>query len=212
MAIDIKVSKVHHITKNAVRPVIKDMAFEQLKKQAQVVFDRVNKRIRNLETNNKIVSPALQALEKKRGDAPRFGTSGSYNNMSSLKREYAQALAFDNMETSTVAGARAYTNNLKNQIPNYNQLSKDAINLIFNSLHALHERMPDALYGNLLKYTDYLDTIVETASENEYSEIGSTEGQVDRLVTDAIEKMTSQVTDKLNDAIDAFSGSFDRLY
>lgn len=214
MPFTVKTTGFNKIDRNETKKEVSNAVYDNLLKEAKTLFNRVNKRIRNLETNNKVVSPALQALEKKRGNAPRFGTKGTYSegNLQSLKKEYAQALSFDNMETSTVAGARSYTTNLMRQIPNYNELSDSTINLIYDSLHRLHERLPDSIYGNLLKYTDYLDTIVETQSNTDLSEIEDYEGQVETIVTTAIENITSQVNALQNTLIDVLSGGFDRLY
>lgn len=213
MAIEMQVTDVHHIgatEKKELKKEVESAAFKQLEKQAKTVFNRVNKRIRNIESNKKVISPAYNALKKKRGDAPRFGTSGTYSNIKSLQKELSQALAFDNMETSTVQGARNYTENLRSQVGG--DLTDTAINLIFDSLHALHERVPDSLYGNLLQYRDYLDTIVEVQENTDFSSFTDFQSQVDEVVTQAINKLTDQLTDTINDGIDYLANGFDRLF
>lgn len=212
--VNIKVKNVRHLNEQEKAKLKKEAqkgAYEQLKEQAKVVFNRVNKRIRNIENNKNIISPAYNVLKKKRGNAPRFGTSGSYHDLKSLQKEYAQALSFDNMETSTVQGSRAYTDNLKSQL-SLDTLDKSAINVIFEALHSLHERMPDILYNNLLKYTDYLETIVENTENIDFNSISNYETKVETLVNNAIDELTEKMSDKLNEGIDILSGNFNRLF
>lgn len=211
--LNISVKNVKHLSnkdKSQIKEGVKKSAYEQLKKQAQTVFNRVNKRIRNLESNKKVISPAYNALKKKRGNAPRFGTSGSYNDLKSLQKEYSEALAFDNMETSSIQGARNYTQNLKNNLPNH--LDESAMNYIFDALHSLHERMPDVLYSGLLQYTDYLDTIVESAENIDLSNMNNYDSKLESIINNAIDKLTNQMSDKINEGIDILSGQFNRLF
>lgn len=213
MSIEMSVTDVHHLgtaEKKEVKKEVETAAFKQLEKQAKTVFNRVNKRIRNIERNKKVISPAYNALRKKRGNAPRFGTSGTYTNIKSLQKELSQALAFDNMETSTVQGARNYTQNLRSQVGG--DLTDTAVNIIFDSLHALHERIPDVLYGNLLQYRDYLDTIVEIQENTDFSSFSDFQSKVDEVVTQAINKLTNQLTDTINGGIDYLASGFDRLF
>lgn len=202
-----------HISQSEVERVIKDDTLQQMIKEGQTLFNRVNKRIRNIERNRQIISPAYNALVAKRGSAPRFGTSGTYSNLNELQKEIARAQEYDNMETSTVQGARNFTNNLRKQLHTKRgeKLSDEFISQIFDALHSLHERMPDVLYKNQLQYADYLDSIVETAENVDLSKLDSAE-QVETLVTQAIEKLSAQITSKINDDIDTLRNSFNRLY
>lgn len=219
VGITVKSRKLNSREKKEIGKRVEDESFKALEKQAKTLFSRVNKRIRSLTrasntraNKNPIISPALNALKKKRGEYPRFGTKGTYHDLESLKKEIAEAQAFDNMETSTVAGARAYTNNLKNQIPNVTQLDDSAIALIFDALHGLHERMPSMLYSGLLQYTDYLDTIVEQAENTDLRMIDNYESQLSTLIDNAIKELTDKVTDTINDGIGILSKGFNKLY
>lgn len=205
-----------HLSQKEVEKIMKDDALQQMIKEGQQVFNRVNKRIRNIERNNKLISPAYNALKKKRGIAPRFGTAGTYHDLDSLQREIALAQAFDTMETSTVAGARSFTNNLRSQLKagNGQKLSDEFIGLIFDALHALHERMPDTLYKAQLKYADYLDSIVETAENIDFSKLETAE-QVEELVSRTIEHLSEEITKNINDRIDTlqnFVSGYNRLF
>lgn len=198
-----EIRTLKHVRQSDIEKVMKDDALREMVREGRTLFDRVNKRIRNIERNKSIISPAYNALRKKRGSAPRFGTSGTYSNLDELQKEIAMAREWDNFETASVAGARTFTNNLRSQLQakNGERLSKEFINLIFDSLHALHERMPDVLYKNQLKYTEYLDTIVERAENVDLSGLDDAE-QVDELVSSAIEKLSAQITTEINASID----------
>lgn len=208
----IEVTKVKDIPKDEIKKAATNLTFESLEKQAKTVFNRVNKRIRNLSSNRKnVISPALNALEKKRGASPRFGTSGSYTkgDMGSLQKELALALEFDNMETSTVKGATNYTNNLKRQLGG-TKLNNDAINIVFDSLHALHERMPDTIYGNLLQYKDYLDTIVETQENIDFDNLD--ENALNEIVETAINNLTDKISGALDEVDYLETVNYNRLF
>lgn len=213
--ITVKSRKLNSQEKRQIKESVKDGAFKQLEKQAKTLFSRVNKRIRTLErasNRGDVISPALNSLRKKRGQAPRFGTKGSYSDLESLKKEMAQAQAFDSMETSTLSGAKAYTENLKKQIPNVDSLDASAISLIFDALHGIHERMPSVLYSGLLQYSEYLDTVIEQAENIDLNMIDNYESRLSTLIDKAIEELTSKVTDTVNDGIGILSQGMTRLF
>lgn len=217
MALDVKLSVfskgyIHEKGKGSVEEFVKDSTFEELEKQSKTLFSRVNKRIRTLERNkNKVISPSYLALKRDRGDAPRFGTKGSYTNLQELQKEIAKALSFDNSETSTVQGAKAYTENLQNEL-NLANLDKDKITLIYDSLHALHERMPDVLYSGLLSYSEYLDKIIETDENLALDDSLEKKEQLEEIVGKAIDELTNKVSDLLGSGTDILSMNYDRLF
>lgn len=188
---------------------MQDDTFKSLQKQAKTVFNRVNKRIRNIEKNKGLVSPAYNALVKKRGEAPRFGTKGSYSDLKSLEKEYNLALSFDNMETSTVAGSRAYTNNLKSKLP-LEKMSKDLVSNIFDVLHGLHERMPDFLYSNTLQYTDYLETVIEVSENTDFNNMSRDE--LETSITQAVQKLAEKTANDINKDTAILNQKFNRLF
>lgn len=210
------VGQKKHIQKDVIKKAVTDDTREQLEKEGKTLFNRVNRRIRTLERNrSKVVSPAYEALLKKRGSAPRFGgASIMRGDLDTLQKEIAMAREWDLMETSNMSGARAYTNNLRSKlnVSSKQHLSADFISDIFDALHALHERMPDVLYQNQLQYANYLDTIIEQAENVDLSKLDSAE-RVETLVTSAIDKLSTQVTNAINDDIDEVSKLFDtKLY
>lgn len=203
---------IHEKGKGSVEEFVKDSTFEELEKQSKTLFSRVNKRIRTLERNqNKVVSPSYLALKRDRGEAPRFGTKGSYNNLQELQKEIARALSFDNSETSTLQGAKAYTENLTNSL-DLDKLDKDKVTLIYDSLHALHERMPDVLYSGLLSYSEYLDKIIETDEGIELDDSLDKQEQMEEIVTKAIDELTTKVNDLLKEGTDILSMDYNRLF
>lgn len=217
MALDVKLSVfskgyIYEKGKGSIQEFVKNSTFEELEKQSKTLFSRVNKRIRSLERNgNKVVSPSYLALKRDRGEAPRFGTKGSYSNLQELQKEIAKALSFDNSETSTVRGAKAYTENLQNELDIKN-LDKDKISLIYDSLHALHERMPDVLYSGLLSYSEYLDKIIETDEQLVLDDNLDKEEQLEEIVTKAIDELTNKVSDLMGTGTDILSMGYDRLF
>lgn len=205
-----------HISKEVIKKAVTDDTREQLEKEGKTLFNRVNRRIRTLERNRaKVVSPAYEALVKKRGSVPRFGGAGVLRgDLNELQKEIARAREWDLLETSNMSGARSYTNNLRSQlnVSAKQRLSSDFVSDIFDALHALHERMPDVLYQNQLQYANYLDTIVEQAENIDLSKLDSAE-RVETLVTSAIDKLSTQVTNAINDDIDELAKLFDtKLY
>lgn len=186
-------------------PDMKEMIIE-----SERLFDRVNKRIRNLEKNSKYISPALNALKNKRGDAPRYGTSGTYTNLNEYLKEVARAQEFTNLETSSVKGARSFTNNLKKQLNKKTnaKLDDDFITMVFDTLHGVHERMPDLLYRVQLKYSDYMDVVIDTIEENENND------NLEDNIISAINKLTEKIADNENtiDEVYRMSKGTGRLY
>lgn len=205
-----------HISKEVIKKAVTDDTRAQLEKEGKTVFNRVNRRIRTLERNRKrVVSPAYNALVKKRGDTPRFGgASVLRGDLDELQKEIARAREWDLLETSNMKGASTYTNNLKSQlnITAKTPLSADTISDIFSALRALHERMPDELYQFQIKYGEYLETIIEEAENIDFSKLDSAE-RVETLVTRAIDKLSEKISDSINDDIDEVSKLFDtKLY
>lgn len=205
-----EVGKRRHISVNDIKPSVEKDTYEQMIKESKPLFNRVNRRIRNLERNRQLISPAYNSLRKKRGPAPRFGTSISVHNLDDLQREIALAREFDNLETSSVPGARAFTNNLKSKLDQKatRKLDRNFVNQIFDVLHSLHERMPDILYQNQLQYASYLDTVVEVAENTDLSKLDEAD-KVETLVTKAIDKLSREVANKINDDIDEVAKLFD---
>lgn len=205
-----EVGKRRHISVNDIKPSVEKDTYEQMIKESKPLFNRVNRRIRNLERNRQLISPAYNSLRKKRGPAPRFGTSISVHNLDDLQREIALAREFDNLETSSVPGARAFTNNLKSKLNQKatRKLDRNFVNQIFDVLHSLHERMPDILYQNQLQYASYLDTVVEVAENTDLSKLDEAD-KVETLVTKAIDKLSREVANKINDDIDEVAKLFD---
>lgn len=97
---------------------------EELYKVAKQIFQNANRRLRNLEKNG-LYSPAYAAAMKE----GYFGARGKDFNQ--LTHEYARAIAFLNMQTSNVSGARTYERHIQSLIGNVSPQQKKAIFEIF---------------------------------------------------------------------------------
>lgn len=192
---------------------------QELIKDAERVFDRTNKRIRNIESHTEIRSPALESLKEKKGDVPRFGTSDSYSNLSEYVKEYARAQNFDTLETSTVKGAQNFTKNMKNEIKKNLNIEEDKepdndfVANLFDILHGVHERMPDKLYKNQLKYEEYLENVIQGAEFIDYSKL-DTRG-IEQAVSGMVNKLTDDIKQKQKadtDEIERMSKGTGRLF
>lgn len=171
-----------------VRKEIEDMTKQELAKEANKLFSMVNKRIRRLKDSDTI-SPALEALQRKRGDA-QFSTRGK--DLKSLQDEYVQALSFSNLQTSTVRGARDYTKGLKSLLGEKIK-DPDYVNAIFDLMHGVEERLPVELASNMIGTNDVLNDVIETAVGQNISELNATDGGRNDFIQKAIDKLMEQL-------------------
>lgn len=81
-----------------------------LRKEIRRTFDMANKRIKRLQTEEKVISPALASIN---GD--KFLVANSNGDWEQLKKLYAEAVAFIRSPTSTLGGAREFTEHIKKE-------------------------------------------------------------------------------------------------
>lgn len=164
---------------------------EELYKQAKQIFQNANRRLANLKKNG-LLSPAYSAAMRE----GKFGARGKDYN--ALTHEYARAIAFLNMNTSTVAGAKSYESNLKSLVgdltPNKRKLLFEAFKRIeqshltgvknygsTNLIQRISAELQNAKYSSLseldkgtAKYEKQLDDLIEQMgklAEEKYEEI-----------------------------------------
>lgn len=190
-------------TRKLVEREVKDLSRKELAKQAKVLFGTVNKRIKRLQNSN-VVSPALDYLKKRR--SPHFTVGGK--SLEQLQKEYSEALAFYNLETGTVTGARAFTNNLEHMLGDRVH-DTDYLSRIFDILHSVEDRLP-ALYKNRFG-TDpqVLQNMIEKVEGLEgrlFSENAEIyEKSLTKFVDELEKKLTDEVDRNIDDIINAMA-------
>lgn len=195
------------------KKALEELSLKELKRMSHDLFAVANKRIRRLQ-NKDVLSPALDALQKKRTGHETF-TIGS-KNLKQLQREYSEAIAFLNLETSTVTGAKRYENNLKQYVGS--DVSKKTVSYIFDLLHSIQERVPQKIYGNMAGSVPILEQIQEMLIEDIESNENEFESESDkreRIITNAIEKLTNEIDKSVQrgqNALQSATNNFNRLF
>lgn len=140
--------------------IVNKQTRKEMYKEAKKAIDAANKRIKRLESSG-LFSPALESV-KKHGN---FSTKGLNRNQ--LLREYAKAVEFMNMKTSTVTGAKVYEKQIAMKLSNKaKNLTIDQKKLLFKAVRRTMEANPSLseLYGSdrLIRFVSD-----EVASNNE---------------------------------------------
>ena len=124
--------------------------FEKMKrnefvKAIQPTIDAANKRIKRLE-NNKTLSPALNSVMESGG---KFTLKGKSRN--EVLKEASRAIAFMNMQTSTLSGAKKFENNFSKKLSNKSKnITNEQRKILFDSFRKLEQISPMGLnlYGS----------------------------------------------------------------
>ena len=126
-----------------------DVVTKQTRKEmyadAKKAIDAANKRIKRLEASG-LFSPALESVKKHGG---KFSTKGLSRNQ--LLREYAKAVEFMNMKTSTITGAKVYEKQIAMKLSNKaKSLTIDQKKTLFKAVRRTMEANPTLsdLYGS----------------------------------------------------------------
>lgn len=180
-------------TAEAIATDIEEYTRDELAKVATVVFSTVNKRIQRL-IDSDTISPAYEALLRKRDT--HFSVGGK--DRKDLVREYSEAVAFYNMTTGTVTGARAFTNNLKAKIGERVN-DKEYINKVFDLLHGVEERLPVYLANNMIGTNEILDNIIESnvdwSSYSMDADADAREDEINAQIDAIIEQVQGEIED-----------------
>lgn len=192
MQFKVKVDKV------AIKKAVHEMTLNELKSHCRQVFNMANKRIDRLEkqvANKNILSPALRAVKESGG---HFTYGG--RDLNSLRKEYARAQSFLNMETSTVSGAQAYTKPLVQSFGDMIFNPKVA-GMVFDALHRIQEAMP------VIYKSGVMDTIIEdvqSKTQEELMKIRNDEqafaNWLNNLMIQAERQFTNMITQLANDS------------
>ena len=125
--------------------VVNKQTRKEMYKDAKKAIDAANKRIKRLEASG-LFSPALESVKKHGG---KFSTKGLNRNQ--LLREYAKAVEFMNMKTSTITGAKIYEKQIAMKLSNKaKSLTIDQKKTLFKAVRRTMEANPTLsdLYGS----------------------------------------------------------------
>ena len=121
------------------------MKRDEFVKQMQPTIDAANKRLKRLQ-GLETLSPALSSVMESGG---KFSLKGKTRN--EVIKESSRAIAFINMRTSTVSGAKQFENNFAAKLSNKSKnITNDQRKLLFDSFRKLQQISPVGLniYGS----------------------------------------------------------------
>lgn len=188
---------IKFVSDSELKDFLANLTKSELKKYAQSVFNVANKRISRMEGQTGIISPALTALNKRRNGNTHFSSAGK--DLTALEQEITEAMAFTNLSTSTLGGARAFTSKLRDVMGDKVD-DKEYISHIFDTMHAVSERIPQ-LAKNMIGTDTILNEIVE---EQENGDINVLD---DASREDNISSALDAVVDEFNKMQDSWGDS-----
>lgn len=209
---DVKLTAhIKYANRNEIYESVKNATESEFRQVANKLFSTVNKRIQRIENSN-VISPALNALYRKRGNAHFSAKQGSFDD---LKKEYAQAYAFYKLETGTVSGSRMFTNNLKSKIGDRIN-DREYINYIFDTMHTLQDRFAGEIFKGLIGTNDLLQDVIEATIDKERSEFEKTEAERDAFISEQVERIASQINNMVENSVHdidkGLSNAFNKLW
>lgn len=195
------------------RKALEDLSLKELKRMSHDLFAVANKRIRRLQ-NKDVISPALNALNDRRSGHVTF-TIGS-KNLKQLQREYSEAMAFLNLETSTVTGAKRYEAKLKQYVGS--DISDKNISYMFDLLHSIQERIPERVFGKVAGSMPILEQLQEMLEDDTNSDVNTYESESEKrehIISEAIDKLVNEIDESVQrgqNALQSAADSFNRLF
>ncbi len=145
----------------------------ELVKQMQPTIDAANKRIKRLQ-GMKTLSPALNAVMDGGG---KFSLKGKSRN--EVLKEASRAIAFINMKTSTVSGAKQFERGFVAKLSNKSQnISNDQRKVLFDAFRKIDQISPVGLnvYGS--------DRLIRMLADEVVDEKFSFENMMQRALKD----------------------------
>ncbi len=182
-------------TKYQLAEDFRKMTRQELAKECRRVFDIANKRIKRLE-GQQILSPALHSVNSSGG---KFYVKGL--DLKQLSHEYARCVAFLNMETSSVTGAKAYERRIEAKVGH--KLSRDQHSLLFKAYRAIEKASPAGVqaYGSE-RLVQYLADEITSEDSAIMAGVGSVDFEA------AIEKALQELLAEYEKVMDEFDQSF----
>lgn len=189
------VRKAGNSIQNDIRKGVENMTDRQLRQASSRMFSAVNKRIKRIEKSD-VISPAITALKKDMGNNPHFSSRGL--NRSQLINLYNKALNFYNLETSTLGGARAYSDHIKNLIAEKIK-DKDYISDMFDLMHKASEKLGSKVVSGLIGTNQILQEVVAMDTDNALSSINGNKELSESFVQAIVDKMTREIAENTYD-------------
>lgn len=187
--------KAGNSIQNDIRKGVENMTDRQLRQASSRMFSAVNKRIKRIEKSD-VISPAVTALKKDMGNNPHFSSRGL--NRSQLINLYNKALNFYNLETSTLGGARAYSDHIKNLIAEKIK-DKDYISDMFDLMHKASEKLGSKVVSGLIGTNQILQEVVAMDTDNALSSINGNKELSESFVQAIVDKMTREIAENTYD-------------
>lgn len=191
------------------KAVKKGLATESdFRTQARQLFSTVNKRIQRLQNSTGVISPALTALSKKRDGNVHFSANRNFDD---LKKEYAQAYAYYNLETGTLSGSKKFTSKLESKLGERVK-DKGYVSSVFDTLHAIEERIPSVLFKNMMGTNEILQQILEETIEEETDMFEKTEAERDAYISRQVEKIVDQIYNESKSASEQINAGLENAF
>lgn len=176
---------------------------KEMKKEARKVFSRVNKRINRLIASDAI-SPALEGLFKRHYEGFHFTYGGT--DLDSLSKMLSEAYIFESRETSTVTGAKLYTNNLKRLLKDRGIKDDNYINNVFDLMRGVSERVPVQLAENMIGTDLILNQINESYTQQEIAAMS--EADRERMIEEQLAKLQLDASNAIYEGLSDIESSF----
>lgn len=192
------------------KEIVEKEALKRLRPIAHKNFAIANKRIRRLQKDTPL-SPALRALQDKRGGNLTFTQGGK--SLKALEKELSECYSFLNLETSTVAGTRRFMKNVE-QMTGTTYKDKKRVGQLFDLLHAVQERLPQRIFGEIVGSDPVMKQIIETIDDRadiDLSTMRLNENEVEDIVTNAINKLTDMIGAEAQKGVSALNETAERF-
>lgn len=177
----------------------------QLRREASRLVSLANKRLKRIEQQGLIESPAYKKFIEDGGQ--KFGIRGK--NMLEVKQEVARMNDFLKKQTSTVTGTKKYLNNVAKSIgitkfDNYKQL-QNQLNTFFRGIGKVREYLQNSKEVSVaIGYSKIFEVVSDYVEE-----VGTELDSIDDLIIEMAEKVIEGVGyGKADEILNNFMGKF----
>ena len=195
MSVNIKLNKSSQLTQKE----------KQLRREASRLVSLANKRLKRIEQQGLIESPAYKKYVE--DGKQKFGIRGK--NMEEVKQEVARINDFIKKQTSTVTGTKKYLDNVAKSVgivkfDNYKQL-QNQLNTFFRGVDKVREYLQNSKEVSVaIGYSKIHEVVSDYVQE-----VGSELDSIDDLIIKMAEKVVeASGYGKVNEMLDNFMGKF----